>query len=96
MFPFHETGMSAKNTNSSSVCKHIVGLTVLGCTRHQLSREQYDLGRMGHSLLGNRIPTYKTLKGMLTRMKQKLGLTLINWKRPLGNECYISWHHLGS
>ncbi|KAH9809587.1 hypothetical protein DFH28DRAFT_1086230 [Melampsora americana] len=61
---------------------------VYGSARNQLSRRQYETVRSAVSLAGLKLPTYKTLKALLKRIKKILGLNLVSTTSPLNNKCY--------
>lgn len=68
--------------------EEVISTMVYGSARNQLSRRQYETVRSAVSLAGLKLPTYKTLKTILKRIKKKLGLNLVSTTSPLNNKCY--------
>lgn len=59
-----------------------------GSACNQVSRRQYETVRSAVSLAGVKLPSYKSLKAILKRIKNQMGLNLVSGLSPLNNVCY--------
>ncbi|EGG00695.1 uncharacterized protein MELLADRAFT_111568 [Melampsora larici-populina 98AG31] len=68
--------------------ENIIATMIYGLARKRISRSQYEAIHSAVSLVGLKLPTYKTLKNMLKCVKKILGLKLVTSISPLDNACH--------
>ncbi|KAH9823841.1 hypothetical protein DFH28DRAFT_879333 [Melampsora americana] len=67
-----------------------IAMMIYGSARNQLTCRQYKACHSAVSLAGLKLPNYKTLKALLNRAENQMGLKLNSTTSPLGNSCHSS------